>query len=70
MPSHSRAFYEEQFKVYIMENMLGEKTETLKDFLLQLIDDHQNDYKEINYAYLKVKKELLGTKDNIENGKL
>ncbi|MEK9200002.1 hypothetical protein SFC08_05225 [Lysinibacillus halotolerans] len=70
MPSHSIAFYEEQFKVYIMENMLGEKTETLKDFLLQLIDDHQNDYKEINYAYLKVKKELLGTKDNIENGKL
>lgn len=70
MASHSIAFYEEQFKVYIMENMLGEKTETLKDFLLQLIDDHQNDYKEINYAYLKVKKELLGTKDNIENGKL
>jgi len=32
MPSHSIAFYEEQFKVYIMENMLGEKTETLKDF--------------------------------------
>lgn len=70
MPSHSIAFYEEQFKVYIMETMLGAKTEPLKDFLLQLIDDHQNDYKEINYAYLKVKKELLGTKENVKTGKL
>lgn len=60
MASHSIAFYEEQFKVYIMEKILGEKTETLNDFLIQLIDEHENDYKEINYAYLKVKRELLG----------
>lgn len=60
MSLYSTNFYAEQFKVNIMENMLGEKTVTLNDFLFQLINEHQNDYKEILYAYIKVKRELLG----------
>ena len=54
------SIYEEQFKVYIMQGMSSGKTKDLKSYLQQLIDENKEAYAEINFAYLKVKKELLG----------
>lgn len=54
------SIYEERFKVYIMQGMSTGKTSSLKSYLQQLIDENKEAYAEINFAYLKVKKELLG----------
>lgn len=62
MPSHSIAFYEEQFKTHIMQAFLGVKTNCLKSILHELIRENEKDYKMVNYAYLNVKKELVGNK--------
>ena len=60
MTSHSIAYYEEQFKIYIMQIIVGEKTNCLDFFLHEVINEHEEDYKKIHDAYLKVKKELVG----------
>ncbi len=58
--SHSIAFYEEQFKSYVMYITFSGKSNSLKSYLCQLICQNETDYKLINYAYLKVKRELIG----------
>lgn len=59
MTSHSIAFYEAQFKNQIMQ-ALGDNHPCLKVYRQQLIKANSHDYKNINYAYLKVKRELVG----------
>ena len=56
----SISFYEEQFKAAIMNALVVGEEAQLYKLLQQLVEDHKEDYKLINYAYLNVKKELIG----------
>ena len=54
--------YEELFRNLIMENLHKKAPTTLQNFRNQLIKQEVNAYKEINYAYLKIKNEILRNK--------
>lgn len=56
------AKYEELFRNVIMENLHKKVPTTLQNFRNQLIKQEGSAYKEINYAYLKMKNEILGNK--------
>jgi hypothetical protein len=60
MISHSIDFYEEQFKNQIMQTLFGSNDCCLKAYTLQLINTYSHDYQNINDAYLKVKREIVG----------
>ena len=60
MTPHSILYYENQFKQQIMSNLSGHQIISLQIYLNKLIQENANDYKNINYAYLNVKRELVG----------
>jgi len=64
MSGHSISYYEEQFKKQIMNALVGEQLVSLSQLLKDLIQENQEDYRNINYAYLNVKKELTGSRNH------
>jgi len=60
MTSHSILFYENQLKQQIMKNLSSEHFISLQAYIKKLIQDNPDDYKNINYAYLNIKRELVG----------
>ena len=52
--------YEHVMKQYVMHALTGHQQVDLKSYLHELIAQHASDYKAINYAYLNVKKEIIG----------
>ncbi|WP_339280987.1 hypothetical protein [Lysinibacillus sp. FSL P2-0066] len=61
MTSHSILFYENQVKQQIMNNLSSEHSISLQTYIKKLIQKNPEDYKSINYAYLNIKRELVGT---------
>jgi len=53
-------FYEEALKQYVMTCMISNNVKTLKQYMIELIEENRAEYKLINYAFLSVRKELLG----------
>ena len=64
MSGHSISYYEEQFKKQIMNALAGEQLVSLRQLLKDLIQENQEDYRIINYAYLNVKKDLTGSRNH------
>ncbi|MFJ7661338.1 hypothetical protein ACIQXW_02960 [Lysinibacillus sp. NPDC097162] len=62
MTSHSISFYENQLKQQIMNNLSGQNGISLQTYMNRLIQENEHDYKNINYAYLNVKREIVGAK--------
>ncbi|MEC1177153.1 hypothetical protein P9B03_01535 [Metasolibacillus meyeri] len=60
MTSHSISFYENQLKQQIMNNLVGVNIISLQNYIKELIHENPDDYKNINYAYLNIKHELVG----------
>ncbi len=60
MTSHSILFYENQLKQQIMNNLSSEHMISLQVYIKILIHENPDDYKNINYAYLNIKRELVG----------
>jgi hypothetical protein len=60
MTSHSILFYENQLKQQIMNNLSSEHMISLQVYIKILIQENTEDYKNINYAYLNIKRELVG----------
>jgi len=60
MSSQSIYYYEEQFKEYIMNGLVGEQVIALKRLLGDVIRENPEDYSTIQFAYMKVKRELMG----------
>lgn len=52
--------YEELFKQYVMSCLVNHETKTMKQYMFELIEENHDEYKFINYAFLTVKKELVG----------
>lgn len=60
LASHSTDYYEEQFKIYIMQMLLGEKKKCLDVFVNEVMNEHFEDMSTIYNAYTNVKRELVG----------
>ena len=52
--------YEDLFKQFVMSCVVNESDKTMQQYMLELIEDNYLEYKSINYAFLSVKKELVG----------
>lgn len=61
-------YYEEQFKEYIMNALVGEQLITINQLHDDFIRENPEDYKVINFAYLNVINELSGFKDASVDG--
>ena len=53
-------YYEQQFRLHIMLAVMNQEKLCLKDLLKQFVLNNEKDYLQINYAYLNVKRELIG----------
>lgn len=53
--------YKDLFRAHLMDSIVGESTLTLRQFMFQLINLHEQDYRTINYAFLAVRKEIIGS---------
>ena len=53
-------FYEDLFKQYIMTCLENQHAKPMKQYMIELIEENMDEYKVINYAFLAVKKELVG----------
>ena len=60
MSSGAVTDYENQFRVFTMQKIAEGSPVELKSFLAQQIVENPKDYLMINFAFLKVKRELLG----------
>ncbi|MDI7742696.1 hypothetical protein QMK38_11855 [Lysinibacillus fusiformis] len=60
MSSQSIYYYEEQFKEYIMNALVGERVITINQLHDDFIRENPEDHKVINFAYLNVLNELSG----------
>ena len=53
-------YYEDLFKQFVMSCVVNESDKTLRQYMLELIEENNHEYKYINYAFIAVKKELVG----------
>lgn len=61
MTAHTISFYENQLRQQIMNNLSGENIISLQNYIKNLIQENTDDYQNINYAYLNIKRELVGS---------
>ena len=54
------SYYEDLFKQYVMSCLENQNAKPLKSYMVQLIEENIDEYKLINYAFMTVKKELVG----------
>ena len=53
-------YYEDLFKQYIMSCLENQNAKPMKQYMVELIEENIEEYKLINYAFLSLKKELVG----------
>lgn len=53
------AFYEEKLKEQVMLGLISD-CKSLKEVVIEYIENDMKQYKAINYAYLNIKRELIG----------
>lgn len=53
--------YEQMLKQQIMASICNTQSKTLKDITRELIEGNHEQYLNINYAYINVKHEIIGS---------
>ncbi|MGE7695136.1 hypothetical protein ACQKNC_13645 [Lysinibacillus sp. NPDC094177] len=64
MTSHSISYYENQLRQQIMNNLYNENFISLQNYVKELIQENTDNNKNITYAYLNIKRELVGSISN------